>query len=480
MKLHFLKETLMSQQSGNGIKRLTDTRDSEETGPPLAEVVRRADFEWQMEEPALPDVVHRGPQYKSWVFRCGQWVGTKANFLFGLSAMTLLLAVVANIPVLQLLSFGYLLESSGRVSRTGKFRSGFPGLRQASVIARGLLGTLICLAPLMIVANLWYSAHLIDPLSFQTRGLRILQFVLAMMTIPHVFAAWFCGGQFRHFIWPVIAPLSLGFWLIRKMLASTMLRPILGWMAGWISPYLLEDIGAVERLERWFLPAVLWDHLRRRTLWISARDRLWSFVESFRLGRLLELGLLGFCGTAIWLAIPTALLLVATVRESPLNVLVSVLGIGSASLVFSGLFFLQTSYAATGKFRSFFDFPATWRRATRAPIWFLVAVTISIVLALPLFLAKIEEIPRELMWTLSLFYVCCSWSSRVLLGWAYGRSMSRDKPRAWWWCWPTLSLIGGVSFVYAFILFFTRYLSWHGAWSTIENPVFLLPAPFWL
>jgi len=31
---------------------------------------------------------------------------------------------------------------------------------------------------------------------------------------------------------------------------------------------------------------------------------------------------------------------------------------------------------------------------------------------------------------------------------------------------------------YVFILFFTQYVSWDGAWSLLEQHPFLLPAPF--
>ncbi len=419
-------------------------------------------------------------QYRSWVFRVVQRVVHFLDRGFGVFSMTILLAVAANLPIVQVLSFGYLLEVSGRVARHGKLRVGFPGLAQASTIGRGALGTAICLVPFFVVANFWYAAFLIDPDSWQTRVLRVAQYVLAGLVVPHILAAWFCGGRLRHFIWPLIAPISFGLWLVRRGLGSSRVRPILSMLFNWISPHLVHDLVNVRRLEHWFLPAVLWDHLRRGTLWVSARDRFWDYLASWRLWSLARLGVLGFFGTALWLTFPTALLLVATVRESPANALLAVLGLLASTIVFTMLFVTQTQYAATGDFAAFFKLIEAYRRVAKAPFAFFLAALISVLMAMPLFLAKIEEIPSELLWVLSLFFVTASWIERLALGWAYARSSRVARTKPFWWSWPWLVLLMFISFAYAFALFFSRYLSWNGAWSTIENSVFLLPAPFWL
>lgn len=433
-------------------------------------------------QPTELEISHHGfdIQYRSWVFRTGERIARFLDRAFGVFSMIILLAVAANLPIVQVLSFGYLLEVSGRVARRGRLRAGFPGLAQASTIGRGALGTVICLVPFFIVANVWYTAFLIDPDSWQTRVLRVTQYVLAGLIVPHILAAWFCGGRLRHFIWPLIAPVSFGLWLIRRGLGSSLVRPLLSKCLGWISPHLAHDLVTVRRLEHWFLPAVLWDHLRRGTLWISARDRFWDYLASWRLWSLARLGFLGFLGTSLWLTFPTALLLVATVRESPANALLAVLGLLASTMVFTVLFVTQTHYAATGEFAAFFNLIEAYRRVAKAPFSFFLAALISVLLAIPLFLAKIEEIPSELLWILSLFFVTGSWSGRLALGWAYARSSRVTRTKPFWWRWPWLLLLTIVSFAYAFTLFFSRYLSWNGAWSTIENSVFLLPAPFWL
>ncbi len=426
------------------------------------------------------EVIRANGSCRSWPFRMVRFVAAAFDRVLGFAALTTLLAIVANIPILQILSFGYLLEASGRVARSGKIRQGFPGLSQASVIGRGALGTALCLIPLQLAANYWYSAYLIDPTSSQTIALRILQFTLIALTLPHIMAAWFCGGQLKHFLWPLVAPFSLAIWFVRKTIGSRTLRPLLQWFTRLISPHLLEDIGQVQPLKRWFLPAVVVTHLAQGDLWNSASDRLWNFVATIPFRKLLSLGAVGFAGSLLWLFVPTCLLLVTTAGATGANVIAGVLGSLLATMVFAMLLPLQTQFSASGQFTKFFDLRGAWARVRRAPLLHVLAVLITLVLALPLFLAKIEEIPRELWWLLSLLYVVSGWMSRVALGYAFGRSMRREQPRAWWWALPVMSLLLPISFSFVFIMFFTRYLSWHGAWSVIENPVFLIPAPFWL
>jgi hypothetical protein len=434
----------------------------------------------QSENIPTAELIQAFGAYRSWPFRTVRFFTKFFDRLLGFVSLTTLIAIVANIPIVQLLSFGYLLEASGRVARSGKLRDGFPGLDKASVIGRGALGTAICLIPLQLAANYWYSAYLIDPSSPQTTGLRILQFTLIALTLPHLMAAWFCGGQLKHFLWPLVAPFSLAIWIVRKTIGSRTLRPVLQWFTRLISPHLLEDIGQVQPLKRWFLPAVVVTHLAKGDLWTSASDRLWNFAATIPFRRLFTLGAVGFVGSLIWLFVPTCLLLVTTAGATGANIIAGVLGTMLATVVFAMLLPLQTQFAATGQFTMFFDLQHAWGRVRRAPIWHVLAVLVTLVLALPLFLAKIEEIPRELWWSLSLLYVVSGWLSRVALGFAYGRSLRRERPRAWWWAFPVIGLMLPISFSFVFIMFFTRYLSWDGAWSVIENPVFLLPAPFWL
>ncbi|HZT80879.1 MAG TPA: hypothetical protein VFA26_11675, partial [Gemmataceae bacterium] len=53
-----------------------------------------------------------------------------AIWLIGTVSLIVGLAVLSATPVLQFLSLGYLLECSGRMARTGRFRDGFIGQRR--------------------------------------------------------------------------------------------------------------------------------------------------------------------------------------------------------------------------------------------------------------------------------------------------------------------------------------------------------------
>ena len=97
-----------------------------------------------------------------------------------------------------------------------------------------------------------------------------------------------------------------------------------------------------------------------------------------------------------------------------------------------------------------------------------------------LVLLKIEEIPTELLWTLSLVFVAFTLPSRIAVGLAYRRGDRPGKQARWWLGLPVIGLSLPLSFTFVFIMFFTRYITWNGMWSLMENHVFLLPAPFWL
>ncbi len=93
------------------------------------------------------------------------------EWVFGTLTLILGLAVLATIPIMQFLSLGYLLEVSGRVARTGNWRSGFVGIRQAARLGRIAVGITMLMLPLWFASSLADSARLIDPASRATRRL---------------------------------------------------------------------------------------------------------------------------------------------------------------------------------------------------------------------------------------------------------------------------------------------------------------------
>jgi hypothetical protein len=63
---------------------------------------------------------------------------------------------------------------------------------------------------------------------------------------------------------------------------------------------------------------------------------------------------------------------------------------------------------------------------------------------------------------------------------AYRRGSRGMSHGRWWSRWPIMLLAIPISAMFAIVLSLTRYVSWNGAFSLIENHVFLLPAPFWI
>ncbi len=402
-----------------------------------------------------------------------------ASSLFGMASVVFLLAVAANIPIIQFLSFGYLLEVSGRLARNQKFSQAMIGLRKASVLGSIVLGTWLMLLPIRLLSNLWFEAYLIDPASPQTRFLRVLQIVLIVLIVCHIGAAWLCGGKLRYFFWPIVAPFSFVVWLARRLAGWKYFHGFLTLTTGWFASGLADEICHAKPVQDWFLPAIFWKRIRAGGAYSTARDGVWNFCESLHLPYYFVLGLQGFIGTFAWLLIPTLLLVVATYLDGGAAVLSGVLGVIIAIPVFALLPFLQAHFATDGQLRRFLQIRGVFCNFGRAPIAHLLALLVTLALAIPLFLLKVEAIPNELLWTISVVFVVLTWPAKMMIGWAYGRGVKRTRQSRWWVRYPIALLTVPVSLSFVVILTLSRYISWNGALSLFENHVFLLPAPFW-
>src|SRR5262249_1715927 len=67
----------------------------------------------------------------------------------------------------------------------------------------------------------------------------------------------------------------------------------------------------------------------------------------------------------------------------------------------------------------------------RAPWAFAFSFVVTLLFALPLYLLKVEMIPREAAWLPSLVFIVFIFPARLLTGWAYGRSERRGHPPPW-------------------------------------------------
>jgi hypothetical protein len=344
--------------------------------------------------------------------------------------MTLIvaLAVLATMPVVQLLSLGYLLEASGRVARSGQLLDGLVGLRKAARLGRIALGIAILMLPLWLASSLRFASQLIDPSSRATRLWTAAVVVIAIAVLFQIAAGLLRGGKLRHFLWP---------------------RPL-------VSSRLLFRRGAYAR----------------------ARDAVWDFVTDLRLPYYFSLGLRGFAGTLVWLVIPVGLLAIASrLRPGPAAI-AGLLGGLLLALVLLYLPFLQARFAAENRFRAMFELGVVRRDFKRAPIAYWIALAFTLALAVPLYLLKIEIVPREAAWLPSLVFVVSIFPARLLAGWAVARGSHRRRSR--WRAIRWMSRLAMLPLValYVLVVYFTQYLSWYGTWSLLEQHAFLVPAPF--
>lgn len=373
-------------------------------------------------QPADPAQSQPGPGFCR---RMRVAIGSASEWVFGALALVLGLSILAATPVLQFLSFGYLLEAGGRVARTGRWRDALIGVRRAARLGSMAIGSAVVLLLLQLAASWANAAELIDPGGPIARRWRIGLAVLSGLAVLHLVAACARGGKLRYFLWPPGTPL----WLARRV--------------------------------------------RRGRLYTSARDDVCEFITALRLPHYFRLGVLGFAGTLAWLAIPVSL--IALGRRFAVAGLLGGLLLGLVALV---LPFLQVRFVVEDRFSALFEYRAVRRRFLRAPWAFALAACLTLALAIPLYLLKIEMIPRETAWLPGLVFLAFIVPARILAGWAYARSDRREAPRHGFFRWTARLAMIPTGLAYALIVFFTQYTAWHGIWSLYEQHAFLLPVPF--
>src|SRR5215471_3457040 len=94
------------------------------------------------------------PKSKNLLTRVFLWIGSVLEWLCGALTLTVTLAVLSVIPILNFLSLGYLLEASGRVARTKRLRAGFIGVRKAAIFGRIVVGAWFILWPARFILSM--------------------------------------------------------------------------------------------------------------------------------------------------------------------------------------------------------------------------------------------------------------------------------------------------------------------------------------
>jgi hypothetical protein len=329
---------------------------------------------------AEPEAVPARTGVRSWLWRLlcrlAKGVASVVEWLFGLLSLMLGLSILAALPIIQFLSLGYFLESSARVARSGRIRDGFVGVRKAARVGGITAGIWLSLVPTWLVGIYARSADLINPGGRSAILWRIALIAVTVLAAAHIAISCLRGGRIRHFLWPFGHP----FWLVRRM--------------------------------------------RKGGLYSEARDGLWDFAASLRAPYCFRLGLIGFAGTLAWLMIPG--LLIAAVGVAPL---LAPIGMLLLAIVVPFLPFLQVRYALEGHISALFSRRAIRDRFRCAPWAFAFSLFVLLLASIPLYLLKIEMIPREAVWLPSIVFVIFLAPARLLTGWAYARSGRRTLPR---------------------------------------------------
>jgi hypothetical protein len=348
---------------------------------------------------------------------------------FGMVSLIVLLALLAAIPIVDFLVLGYLLEAEGGLARGGRLRRAFPLLSIAPRLGSIVLGIWLWLLPLRILANAAADARLIDPTSPATRRLQVLVVALAVAIAAHLCLALARGGSIGCFVRPI------------KNL-------------------------------RWAIC-----QFRQGDYTDKAAAEIRAFVAGLRLRHHFWLGVRGFFGALAWLLIPTLLLAAAKKTEGP-QLIATVVGGLLLVPVLAWVPFLEARFAAENRFRGLFELREVRRLFNHAPLSWLVAVIVTYVLALPLYLLKIFLLPQDAMWFVTLVFILSIYPARLVTGWAYGRATRRPQRAHFLTRWLARLAMGPLLAVYVFLLFFTQFIGQHGKGVLLEHHALLLPVPF--
>ncbi len=348
------------------------------------------------------------------------------EWLIGAAALTVGLAIMSAIPVVQFLVLGYLLEAGARVARSGWPSDGFIGVRLAARIGKAIAATCILLIPVSLVSAVATQAAIIDPGGPSARAWRVGLFVLIALTFTHIAAAALRGGKLIYFLWPFNA-----LWLVRRILSG-------GYYA-------------------------------------EARDGVWETVQRLRLPHYFWLGLRGFLAGLMWLAVPVTLLVMGHIPG--IGILFGWLGAFALAFVLFYLPFLQVHMAAEDRFWACAEVWVVREAFQKAPFLFTASLILTLLTALPLYLLRIETVPAETAWLPGLVFIAFSFPSRLAAGWALGVARHREGPAHFLWRIVMWVPMLPVPLFYVLIVYFTQFTSWNGVWSLYEQHAFLLPVP---
>lgn len=385
-------------------------------------------------------------------FRAVAWF---VELIFGAAVLWLLLALIASVPVGNLLALGYVLEAEGRVARSGKLRHALFLLPGAARLGSIIVGFAVWLVPVWLVADAAADARWIAPDASMPWVWRVALAVVVSLVGLHLLLAIARGGGLGCFF-----------------------RPI--------------------KNVRW-----LRIQITAGTYWPMAHAAVRDFLRAWRLPHHVGLGAVGFVGTAAWLAFPTALY--ATLRDSSATWQWLVTFCGGACMVpvLGWLPILQAQFSAEPRIGKMFDLRAARDLIRHAPMAWLSGTIALYALSIPLFFysldLKMHLPPHRGIFDLMFISLGCTLPARVFLGWACHRAASRslalipqsmaspkathDTPSGWRprfrtaFVWLSRAVLYVLVALFVWLLFHTRFTTEHSH-LLLQHHSLLLPIPF--
>ena len=363
-------------------------------------------------------------------FRSAFWF---VHLAFGTGCLILVLAILAAIPGLNILTLGYLIDPQKRVAQSGRLRDGFPLMALAPRLGVVVFFSVLLLIPIRIQAVRVSDAAVIlgathaRVIQMQT----ILQVMQTLVSI-HLMLAIARGGTVGCFL----RPFKNAIWFLRKIFTRKGREEM--------------SEGAEQVLQL-----------------VRPVQHFW-------------IGLKAFVGAVVWLIIPAGLLVAysAPGRTNPIFGILSFLGVILMIPVAAWLPQLQVHQAVTGKFTAIFSVRAARRVIRSTPFAWMLTTILMYVMTFPLYLTKIKLLPADALLVLTPFFIILTYPARVLVAWAYHRGMQQMQ-HAWWpYRWSIRLIMFPLLFVYSGFLFLTPFISELGKAAPLENQAFLSPVPY--
>jgi len=352
---------------------------------------------------------------------------------FDFASLVGLLAVCAAVPIVQLVTLGYLLSVAGRIASGSTVREALSGLRQAGKIGLAVVALFILSIPTQVLANWEAVSAIVEPGRPVTDWLRRGAIATSLLAMAYLSWAWIRGGRLVHYLWP---------------------QPLRFLRSGW-----------------------------RPSTWRDGPDRFWEFTSTLELPRLFWLGLRGALATLVWLAPAMVIILANRNGETGLAGLVGAIALMALGIVMMYLPMLQVNFATENRVRGMYRVRQARDDFRRAPWAWFAAMVIGLLFApIPLYLLKIEAIPQEVVWLPCLVFVALMLPARIVQGLAIRRARSKPEiPKGKWAAlsrWMVRLMMPAVVGIYLIFVYVSQYTSWNGLETWIQQHAILVPFPF--